>query len=594
MQEQSWRGAVVPALFLAVVIWGCGGSTSGGSSPPPSPPPPPSNISVSVSPPSTTLDTAGSQQFTATVTGTSNTAVNWNVNGVLGGNATVGTITSSGLYTAPATVPSPPTVTVTAVSQADPSKSDSADVRIVKPGTGAENQARQALPVELGTSGGNAKDSTTTARTITCCSGTLGALAMRGGTAFILSNNHVLARRDQAVAGEDITQPGLTDSQCNANSAQVVAHFSQATPLRTSNVDAAIAGIVAGAVDTSGGILEFAPDGVKAAPPAASAAAATLSMPVAKSGRSTGLTCSAISAIHTTVVVDYQTNCGTGDKFPVTFTNQIVVNDANFSASGDSGSLIVNSQTSQPVGLLFAGSTTDTVANPIQDVLAALSAGGDAVTLVGGPQHPIACPAGGTAATQVAAVAGARLAIATATRDKYANSLMADPAVLGVEAGASDDDPGQAALVIYLQRRKQHAPIPAQLDGVRTKLIFTERSGAAEAQATALEPASQMLLEEEISRAAQIKEKHAQQLMARQGVFGVGVGASKDSPGEAAIVLYVERSMPAEAIPAEIEDVRTRVARTDHFRAFGWNEKAPQACRLKPGPVRRARASRIP
>ena len=43
-----------------------------------------------------------------------------------------------------------------------------------------------------------------------------------------------------------------------------------------------------------------------------------------------------------------------------------------FSAGGDSGSLIVTNGTQQPTGLLFAGSTTHTIANPIQAVLAAL------------------------------------------------------------------------------------------------------------------------------------------------------------------------------------------------------------------------------
>src|SRR5207249_1687045 len=72
----------------------------------------------------------GMQQFTATVTNTNNTAVTWQVNGVPGGNATAGTISSAGLYTAPAVVPSPATVTVRAVSQADATKSASAQVTI--------------------------------------------------------------------------------------------------------------------------------------------------------------------------------------------------------------------------------------------------------------------------------------------------------------------------------------------------------------------------------------------------------------------------------------------------------------------------------
>jgi hypothetical protein len=93
----------------------------------------PAVVSVSVSPTSASVQTGATQQFTATVTGSSNTAVNWQVNGVAGGNSTVGTISMSGLYTAPAAVPSPSTVTVTAVSQADTTKSASATVTVTAP-----------------------------------------------------------------------------------------------------------------------------------------------------------------------------------------------------------------------------------------------------------------------------------------------------------------------------------------------------------------------------------------------------------------------------------------------------------------------------
>src|SRR5881398_2440171 len=90
---------------------------------------PPIPVNVTISPTSATVATGGTQQFTATVN-TSNTAVTWQVNGVTGGNATVGTISSSGLYTAPGVVPNPATVTVTAVSQADATKSAAAQVTI--------------------------------------------------------------------------------------------------------------------------------------------------------------------------------------------------------------------------------------------------------------------------------------------------------------------------------------------------------------------------------------------------------------------------------------------------------------------------------
>src|SRR5207302_9627902 len=72
-----------------------------------------------------------------------NTQVTWQVNTVAGGNATVGTISTAGLYTAPGTVPSPATVTVTAVSVADSTRSASATVTITAP------------PGSSGTSGGH-------------------------------------------------------------------------------------------------------------------------------------------------------------------------------------------------------------------------------------------------------------------------------------------------------------------------------------------------------------------------------------------------------------------------------------------------------
>ena len=93
-------------------------------------PPPP--VSVSISPTSATVRTSRKQQFTATVQNSTNTGVTWKVNGITGGNGTVGTINTNGSYSAPNTVPSPATVTVTAVSKADPTKSANASVTITR------------------------------------------------------------------------------------------------------------------------------------------------------------------------------------------------------------------------------------------------------------------------------------------------------------------------------------------------------------------------------------------------------------------------------------------------------------------------------
>jgi uncharacterized protein (TIGR03437 family) len=81
-------------------------------------------VSVSVSPLKVTLTAGLTQQFSAAIAGSSNTAVNWSI------NPSVGTISTTGLYTAPSSISTPQLVTVTATSAADPTKSSSATVAL--------------------------------------------------------------------------------------------------------------------------------------------------------------------------------------------------------------------------------------------------------------------------------------------------------------------------------------------------------------------------------------------------------------------------------------------------------------------------------
>lgn len=78
----------------------------------------------------------GTATFSATLANTTSFGVNWEVNGMAGGNATVGTITSAGIYTAPAAVPMPATVTIAAVSAADANTMGSAQLTITAPPSG--------------------------------------------------------------------------------------------------------------------------------------------------------------------------------------------------------------------------------------------------------------------------------------------------------------------------------------------------------------------------------------------------------------------------------------------------------------------------
>lgn len=88
-------------------------------------------LGISVSPQAPSIEAFHSEQFTATITGVSNTAVTWSVNQIQGGSNVVGTIDSTGLYTAPISLPSPASVDVEATSVADPSQSASATATLV-------------------------------------------------------------------------------------------------------------------------------------------------------------------------------------------------------------------------------------------------------------------------------------------------------------------------------------------------------------------------------------------------------------------------------------------------------------------------------
>jgi hypothetical protein len=113
-------------------------------------PAPPAPVTVSLVPTSAAVFLGGTQQFTATVSNTTNTAVSWQVNGIAGGDASVGTISATGLYTAPRRLPTPATVTIRALSLADPTKSASATVTIQSDVTVSVTPATAA--VELGAS----------------------------------------------------------------------------------------------------------------------------------------------------------------------------------------------------------------------------------------------------------------------------------------------------------------------------------------------------------------------------------------------------------------------------------------------------------
>ncbi|MCA9943137.1 MAG: hypothetical protein KC449_06625 [Anaerolineales bacterium] len=223
--------------------------------------------------------------------------------------------------------------------------------------------------------------------------GTLGCIVRDKATGdrLILSNNHVLANSNDAQIGDPIIQPGGadggtvtndliarlerfctidfgTESGSSCGFASAYAGFGnaiasllgsrhrvtvlQANPQAVNLVDAAVARPI-NDEDVLDEILNIGE--------ISGTTEATLGMAVRKSGRTTGYTTGTINTIEATVSVNY------GPGQVATFENQLVAGP--MSEGGDSGSLIVDANSQQAVGLLFAGSTQSTIFSPIQAVL---------------------------------------------------------------------------------------------------------------------------------------------------------------------------------------------------------------------------------
>jgi hypothetical protein len=190
--------------------------------------------------------------------------------------------------------------------------------------------------------------------------GTFGYLAADGDKRYIISNNHVLANENRLAIGGPILQPGFLDG--GNPETDWFANLVRFSPLSTTDpntVDCALAELVAGQKALSDVLFLGAPQGT---------APAAIDMVVHKFGRTTGYRVGRITSVDTDLSVDY----GLG---PVTFHGQILIQGLGghpFSDSGDSGAAVIERATGKAVGLLFAGSSSHSAANHIDDVLAAL------------------------------------------------------------------------------------------------------------------------------------------------------------------------------------------------------------------------------
>jgi hypothetical protein len=170
-----------------------------------------------------------------------------------------------------------------------------------------------------------------------------------------------------------VIQPGTLDNDCVLELEDVIGSLSGFIPIKFNGqanfIDAAVAATTV--ADTG-----FASPAEAYGAPSSNTQSAYVGMPVQKFGRTTSLTLGEVDAINVTVNVGYTAGSAL-------FENQIIIIgkrqrgrklvDATFSEGGDSGSLIVTQGNNNPVGLLFAGNSSVTIANPIDEVLTTLS-----------------------------------------------------------------------------------------------------------------------------------------------------------------------------------------------------------------------------
>ena len=505
----------------------------------------------------------------------------------------------SATYTAPGgSIPSTPLYAVATVAS-NPSTISTSRLLLNNAGLNTSplvNQASQSAAVQMGTSGGNNNDVDVDAQgvIVDCASGTLGALVNdQNGSFYVLSNNHVLAESDQASIGDSILQPGLVDTGCTQLASGISGIRSIGTlqywvPIinASANSDAALAITSAASVDTSGAILSLGAAGggtnpIAAAPPAAGTgevltAANVSNLRVAKSSRTTGLTCSTVDTINTTVKVSYYRDAaGTQFYTSKVFTNQIGMPGSYFSDSGDSGSLIVDAANAQPLGLFFAGSPGsgsspgESFANPISDVLSDLAQfssapAGTRFSIVGGAPHAVSCINydQNTVSSSGITAPATQLKSAQAVVNQKA-SAMVDPAkgILGVAAGSSLDHPGQAAVLVYIDStRAATFAVPQMVGGLRTRVIPTTASALASGNAPARAAVAPglHLSAATLEAASAVQKQVAGQLMSDPAFFGVGVTQSQDNPAEAALMVFVDKTRSPRQQPTTTGGLRIR------------------------------------
>jgi PKD repeat protein len=224
----------------------------------------------------------------------------------------------------------------------------------------ADPKARFPRPVPIGVSTGHPD---ITAGTIGC------RVIDEMGNVYALSNNHVYANQNDATLGENVLQPGPYDG--GQDPADAIGTLYAFAPINFSGGDNTMDAAIALSSEEYLGISTPA-DGYGTPSSTLKTDNLLNDVAVQKYGRTTGLTKGNIAEINVTVDVCYEVRGLIFCVKQARFVDQIGISPGSFSAGGDSGSLIVTDDGNKnPVGLLFAGGSTRTFANPIGAVLEA-------------------------------------------------------------------------------------------------------------------------------------------------------------------------------------------------------------------------------
>ena len=208
--------------------------------------------------------------------------------------------------------------------------------------------------------------------------GTIGVRAVDGsGNVYILSNNHVLANSNNANIGDAVLQPGPFDGGTVANDQVAALSAFRVIDFSTGGTNTMDAAIALSSVNNVGnstpiddgyGIPSSTIFGDANQDGLFDDKTALLGLAVQKYGRTTRTTQGTITGINASVQICYEVLIIFCVK-SANFVDQLIIEPGTFSGSGDSGSLIATVTGANPVGLLFAGSETQTIANRVDLIL---------------------------------------------------------------------------------------------------------------------------------------------------------------------------------------------------------------------------------